>query len=149
MLGYHTPRAGIPPGPGTPRTRHHPPPLGSSRAYWEIRSTSGRYASYWNAILYFPNFALTDLRGSGCNFMEFLGKFGKILCWQPPPPSFGELVPPPRENPGSTNVLCEKVACGHPPLNKGSVFSRRESGIRTCRRRGGTNVLFHDKNAFQ
>ena len=31
------------PGPGTP-----PSP---SRAYWEIRSTSGRYASYWNTIL--------------------------------------------------------------------------------------------------
>ena len=28
-----------PPGPGTP-----------SRACWEIRSTSGRYASYWNAF---------------------------------------------------------------------------------------------------
>ena len=34
-----------------PRSRHpHPPPLCS--ACWEIRSTSGRYASYWNAILY-------------------------------------------------------------------------------------------------
>ena len=61
--------AGIPPppGPGTPPldqapplwTRHpldlaHTPPDQApprSRAYWEIRSTSGRYASYWNAIL--------------------------------------------------------------------------------------------------
>ena len=32
-----------PPGPGPP-TRH--------RACWEIRSTCGRYASYWNAILF-------------------------------------------------------------------------------------------------
>ena len=33
-----------PPGPGTtPRTRYPPPP--------KIRSTSGRYASYWNAFL--------------------------------------------------------------------------------------------------
>ena len=39
MLGYHTP------GPG-----RHPPPQWS-RAYWEIRSISGWYASYWNAIL--------------------------------------------------------------------------------------------------
>ena len=31
----------------TPQSRH---PLRS--ACWEIRSTSGRYASYWNAILY-------------------------------------------------------------------------------------------------
>ena len=44
-----------PPGPGS-----HPPDQAgtpSSRAYWEIRSTSGRY-SYWNAILFtslFPN----------------------------------------------------------------------------------------------
>ena len=35
-----------PPGPGTP--------LRSS--CWEIRSTSERYASYWNAILYFGCF---------------------------------------------------------------------------------------------
>ena len=33
-----------PPGPGTPLPRR--------RACWEIRSTSGRYASYWNAILF-------------------------------------------------------------------------------------------------
>ena len=36
-----TPQAGTPPG-------SRPPP---SSACWEIRSTSGRYASYWNAIL--------------------------------------------------------------------------------------------------
>ena len=33
------------------------------------------------------------------NFMQFLGKFGKIVCWRPPSP--GELAPPPRGNPGS------------------------------------------------
>ena len=46
MLGYQNPppRSRPPPGPGTP-------PSGS-RACWEIRSTSGRYASYWNAILF-------------------------------------------------------------------------------------------------
>ena len=72
MLGYHThtPRTRHPqsrhtppeqteqttPRPGTPleQTSPHPrrdqaPPLRS--ACWEIRSTSGRYASYWNAIL--------------------------------------------------------------------------------------------------
>ena len=31
-----------PPGPGTPRTTRYTP---------QIRSTSGRYASYWNAFL--------------------------------------------------------------------------------------------------
>ena len=34
------------------------------------------------------------------NFMQFLGKFGKIVCWHPP----GELVPSPRGNPGSATV---------------------------------------------
>ena len=31
------------------------------------------------------------------NFMQFLGNFGKIVCWRPP----GELEPLPRGNPGS------------------------------------------------
>ena len=72
--------AGIPPwtrhptGPDTPQTRHSPgtrypqstpqdqapprsrPPLRS--ACLEIWSTSGRYASYWNAILLYCNFTL-------------------------------------------------------------------------------------------
>ena len=50
-----------PPRPGTPHpsplaqsmlgdTVPHPPPR--RRACWEIRSTRGWYASYWNAILY-------------------------------------------------------------------------------------------------
>ena len=73
--GPGTPQDQVPPpGPGTPpRTRHplgsrpsppgsrHPcweqtPPLGTGSPpphsdCWEIRSTSGWYASYWNAIL--------------------------------------------------------------------------------------------------
>ena len=42
---------GRPPGPGRqtpPRTRQTPPPEADS----SIRSTSGRYASYWNAFLF-------------------------------------------------------------------------------------------------
>ena len=35
------------------------------------------------------------------NFMQFLGKFGKIVCWCPP----GELVPPPQGNPGSATAV--------------------------------------------
>ena len=74
-LGAGTPQTRHPPGPGTPQTRHpqsrhpqtrHPPRPGTPldqappdqaappprcRACWEIRSTRGRYASYWNAIL--------------------------------------------------------------------------------------------------
>ena len=37
----------------TPRTRHPP----GCRACWEIRSTRGQYASYWNAILFGMIFA--------------------------------------------------------------------------------------------
>ena len=64
MLGYTTLPDQRPPGtrPETPRdqtraplrTRHPPdqtPPPRSSTC-WEIRATSGRYASYWNAYLY-------------------------------------------------------------------------------------------------
>ena len=35
------------------------------------------------------------------NFMQFLGKFGKIVCWHPP----GELAPPPRGNPASATEV--------------------------------------------
>ena len=57
MLGYHHPPGlGTPLGPGTPPGTRYPPRIrqapSQSRAYWEIRSTSGRYASYWNTILF-------------------------------------------------------------------------------------------------
>ena len=71
MLGYHTspeqapPWTRDPPDQAPPWSRPHQlshtppgadPPLGSRpplcSACWEIRSTSGRYASYWNAILF-------------------------------------------------------------------------------------------------
>ena len=35
------------------------------------------------------------------NFMQFLGNFGKIVCWCPP----GELAPPSRGNPGSATAV--------------------------------------------
>ena len=35
------------------------------------------------------------------NFMQFFGKFGKIICWHPP----GGLAPPPTGNPGSAPAL--------------------------------------------
>ena len=49
------PRAATPPRSRPPQEQPHPP--GSRhpprcRACWEIRSTRGRYASYWNAILF-------------------------------------------------------------------------------------------------
>ena len=56
--GRHPPdQAGTPPGP----SRH--PPTTQRRAYWEIRSTSGWYASYWNAIL-FKTYKNTRLHSS-------------------------------------------------------------------------------------
>ena len=39
------------------------------------------------------------------DFMQFLGKFGKIVCWRPP----GDLAPPPRGNPGSATVGVKKM----------------------------------------
>ena len=64
----HPPGADTPPGPDTPRTRHHPPradppgpdtphppgadPLPHREADCSMRSTSSRYASYWNAFLF-------------------------------------------------------------------------------------------------
>ena len=46
LLGAGTPPDQVPSPPGD----QAPPP--QSRACWEIRSTSGWYASYWNAILF-------------------------------------------------------------------------------------------------
>ena len=55
-----TPQAGTPlgqvhpQGPGTPPQAGAPPGTRYTRssACWEIRATSGRYASYWNAFLF-------------------------------------------------------------------------------------------------
>ena len=59
MCKEFCPQGGLPqcmlryPPPGTRHpTGTSPPP--QSSACWEIRSTSGRYASYWNAILLPP-----------------------------------------------------------------------------------------------
>ena len=45
------------PGPGTPPLWVEVPPRSS--ACWEIQATSGRYASYWNAFLFFDLSCLT------------------------------------------------------------------------------------------
>ena len=67
---HNTPRSRHPPHPRTrnPPPRSRPPSQGQapqppgSRACWEIRSTSGRYASYWNAILFY-NMFLREIYG--------------------------------------------------------------------------------------
>ena len=55
----YTPRTRYTPqGPGTPlRDQVHPP----ISACWEIQTTSGRYASYWNAFLFFRITLFYDL----------------------------------------------------------------------------------------
>ena len=54
-LGADTPREQTtPPGADTPPGSRHPlelTPPSPRTACWEIRSTRGRFASYWNAIL--------------------------------------------------------------------------------------------------
>ena len=56
MLGYTPLGADTPPG-----TRgRYPPPQHS--ACWEIRATSGRYASYWNAILFHITFSRNPIK---------------------------------------------------------------------------------------
>ena len=39
-------------------------------------------------------------------FMQFWGKFGKIVCWRPLP---GEFVAPPQGNSGSVTGFCQKL----------------------------------------
>ena len=39
-----------------------------------------------------------------CNFMQFLRKFGKIVCCRPPLPHPRGLAPPPEGNPGSATA---------------------------------------------
>ena len=54
------------------------------------------------------------------NFMHFWEFFGKIVCWRPP----GELVPPPRGNPGSA------TASSYFRLLGSESFRRRGSGMK-------------------
>ena len=48
MLGYHPPPVKADPLAWRPPWQGRSPPRS---AFWEIRSTSGWYASYWNAVL--------------------------------------------------------------------------------------------------
>ena len=88
MLGYHhhpvppdhaPPWGHAPPTPAPPDHAHTPP----RRACWQIRSTRGRYASYWNAILF--NIILKIIsraRADTLNFflLEFWAIFSEKVC---------------------------------------------------------------------
>ena len=90
MLGYHPPGPGIPrsqdqapPRPGTPPEPDTPPGTRHPRlcsACWEIRSTSGRYASYWNAILLFLVFMRCEGQNDKIIMLE-RGHCTSLLCW--------------------------------------------------------------------
>ena len=58
----------------------------------------------WSLMYLCRRLPVADLGGASgpnsFNFMQFLGKFGKIVCWRPPQ----VLSPPPRGNPGSATV---------------------------------------------
>ena len=60
-----TPQSRQPPRADTPPGADSPAPPGvdtpQHRACWEIRSTRGRYASYWNAILLFFDLTIGSL----------------------------------------------------------------------------------------
>ena len=62
--------------------------------------------------------AVADLRGGApgtrpptaqnfLNFMQFLGKSGKFMCWRPQPS--GELATPSKENLGSASHRCKNI----------------------------------------
>ena len=68
-MGYHHPIPPTPPlvvdPPGHRPPRHRHPPRADTplrSACWELRSTSGWYRSYWNAILFSLNMDLTKER---------------------------------------------------------------------------------------
>ena len=73
MLGYHPPPPADTPQSRHPQSRHPPgsrhPPW--CRACWEIRSTRGRYASYWNANLFMCRFKLIENKHQNVRLCEF------------------------------------------------------------------------------
>ena len=72
-----------PPLPGAdtttpPRSRHPPRSRPPPEADFSIRSTSSRYASYWNAFLYEKNFGQSrnNIIVHTCNILIFTVKIG-------------------------------------------------------------------------
>ena len=69
-MQVHTPQAGTPSHAGIPSPR--------SSACWEIRATSGRYASHWNAFLFIEEkhviFYEESMQHVGCLFVHIILK---------------------------------------------------------------------------
>ena len=85
---------------------------------WSHVPSSGREVGYsggrqWRIyIVKFWTRAPPPRGPNSFNFMQFLGKFGKIVCWRPPP---RELAPPPRGNPGSATGRVSQGGRVYPP----------------------------------
>ena len=86
--GRYIPQAGTPPWAGTAPSKYTPRlvhphgqvPPGSS-ACWEIRTTSGRYASYWNAFLYLYYLLINSLTCL-CFGVMYTCAFNVIFKWK-------------------------------------------------------------------
>ena len=116
--------AGIPPPPRdqAPPPSRHPTRAGTpqkqappSRACWEIQSTSGRYASYWNAILFLHVSVILFTGGSALLHAGIhpLGTRGR----HPPPQTRGRH-PQSRHPPGTSHPTQDQGApprSRHPP----------------------------------
>ena len=103
-----TPPEQTPPWEQTPPSRHPP-----CRACCQIRSTHGRYASYWNAILFCFVFSIS------WGFREL---FAKLWGWPPPSPGDGtHLTIYPGSNPEITSRRCT-------PVGENGVSSEAGSG---------------------
>ena len=72
--GADPPRADTPSTGADPPSTRHPP---QHRACWEMRPTSGQYASYWNTILFSCNF--------WGNFGQIIAFYAHLWSWSPPP----------------------------------------------------------------
>ena len=112
-LGLSTHPLGLSTHPGTkytPRTKYTP----QRRACWEIRSTRGRYAFYWNAILvgYFLHWRIQGRETrdecpiSVPFFFSFPCSFGQKSCQIIEFASNSGVDAPRLGNPGSATVLC-------------------------------------------
>ena len=93
-LGADTPREQTPPGADTPREQtppgsRHPQTRQTPRwvADSSIRPTSGQYASYWNAFLYYNNFVSWKKGTSRKKYMWRIQNFPDV--GGAPTPDFG------------------------------------------------------------